>query len=477
MEIDLLCTDVRLGLNRLRPNSIQCVITSPPYWKAQREYSLMRSFDTEEKAQRWSAEQAASWNESYGNELLCYHGAVTRMPDGFYVGRVLALSVWPGNLDCKHVWKPTEDKKPGIRIEGKRTAFVCEKCGSHLRQLGHEPNYDCLGWATGKPPCGNCYVCALRGVLGGANRQTGLWRVLRKDGIVFLNVGDARLGGRGKTDCVLLPQRLALAFQADGWHVKEFLIWVKGASFTQTGWAGSVMPVRNHGWHYRRHLLKTGRSPRASKGAPAQPFTYPHSAFLDNRAPNYRAPTKECPGCAKCSKHDGYVLRKDFWRPTNSYEPVLWLTKSRSWYSDPEKIKGETSDAAALLGEPLQGNPRNVWVIPVDIVQGKDHYATFPSELVRKLIVLATPEKVCASCKAPYVRVEGTQKTLPSCDCGTKETTKPVVLDPFAGLATVGLVCSRLGRSFIGIECMPHYVEAALERIAGDAPLLTTTSI
>ena len=46
------------------------------------------------------------------------------------------------------------------------------------------------------------------------------------------------------------------------------------------------------------------------------------------------------------------------------------------------------------------------------------------------------------------------------------------VLDPFAGAGTTGLVARRLGRSFIGCELNPSYIDLAERRIVDDAPLL-----
>jgi len=45
------------------------------------------------------------------------------------------------------------------------------------------------------------------------------------------------------------------------------------------------------------------------------------------------------------------------------------------------------------------------------------------------------------------------------------------VLDPFCGSGTVGVVCARAGRNFIGIDLNPEYVEIARRRIEGTAPL------
>ena len=50
------------------------------------------------------------------------------------------------------------------------------------------------------------------------------------------------------------------------------------------------------------------------------------------------------------------------------------------------------------------------------------------------------------------------------------------VLDPFCGSGTTGVVALRHGRSFIGIELNPEYVELARQRIIGDAPLLNVAA-
>jgi len=63
------------------------------------------------------------------------------------------------------------------------------------------------------------------------------------------------------------------------------------------------------------------------------------------------------------------------------------------------------------------------------------------------------------------------------CDCkGTEplyqERVAPcVVLDPFMGAGTTGLVACKLGRDFVGIEISPDYSAMAAKRIIADAPL------
>ena len=151
------------------------------------------------------------------------------------------------------------------------------------------------------------------------------------------------------------------------------------------------------------------------------------------------------------------------------------------------------------------------------VVNKSSHFATFPPKLVEPCILAGTSAKGCCSeCGAPLVRVVdaslvygdkrsypthgtdandqgaarardghrggGTRKAVttkgwnPSCECGAE--TKPcVVLDPFAGAGTVGLVADRLNRDAILLELSPKYAEMARERIVSDAPLFADVEV
>ncbi len=88
-----------------------------------------------------------------------------------------------------------------------------------------------------------------------------------------------------------------------------------------------------------------------------------------------------------------------------------------------------------------------------------------------------------ASERAPGVRTyakawNATRRTTgfqPNCDHDA-EPVPATVLDPFCGSGTTGVVALRHGRSFIGIELNPEYVEMARQRIIGDAPLLNVAA-
>jgi hypothetical protein len=95
--------------------------------------------------------------------------------------------------------------------------------------------------------------------------------------------------------------------------------------------------------------------------------------------------------------------------------------------------------------QPYDGaNLRSVWWIsPAQYREG--HYAVMPDTLAELCIVAGCPD-------------DG------------------VVLDPFGGAGTTGLVADRLGRDAILIELNPEYAEMARRRIINDAPLFAEVS-
>lgn len=136
---------------------------------------------------------------------------------------------------------------------------------------------------------------------------------------------------------------------------------------------------------------------------------------------------------------DGWYLRSDLiWnkpnglpesvkdRPTRTHEYVFLLTKSEKYYYNHERTR-----EPAVNGQ-LKAM-RSVWNINTEPLK-EAHFATFPTKLVAKCIDAGCP------------------------DGG-------IVLDPFFGAGTVGLVCESLGRDFVGVELNSEYVEIAKKRI------------
>ena len=141
-------------------------------------------------------------------------------------------------------------------------------------------------------------------------------------------------------------------------------------------------------------------------------------------------------------QHDGWYLRSDIiWhkpnaqpesvkdRPTRSHEYLFLFSKSKNYYYD-YKSTLEPSNGGGEMR-----NRRTVWSINTE-AKHPQHLAVFPPQLVRQCLL--------ASSK-PY----------------------DIVLDPFMGSGTAGLVCKETNRKFIGIEIKPEYAEIARARIGG----------
>jgi DNA modification methylase len=217
-----------------------------------------------------------------------------------------------------------------------------------------------------------------------------VWRVLRDDGTCWLNLGDSysRAGyvGIKAKNLLMIPARVALALQADGWYLRSDVIWHK-------------------------------------------PNPMPESVTD---------------------------------RPTSAHEHVFLLTKSERYFYDADAIKEEAITPAGTKGakgsaeryaEPgvnsrppeyavYDGtrNARNVWTIATAPFS-EAHFATFPPDLAERCM-----------------------------KAGSR--TGDVVLDPFGGAGTVGLVADRLQRDAVLIELSAKYATMARNRIQRDSSLL-----
>ena len=85
-------------------------------------------------------------------------------------------------------------------------------------------------------------------------------------------------------------------------------------------------------------------------------------------------------------------------------------------------------------------NKRDVWTVPTRPFKGA-HFATFPPDLIKPCVLAGCP-------------VDG------------------IVLDPFFGAGTTGLIAQQLGRNYIGIDLNAEYGKIAKERLQNDLTML-----
>jgi DNA modification methylase len=386
--------DCREVLRNLPAESVHCVVTSPPYFG-------LRDYGT------------AKWE---GGDSSCNH----RPPD-----------------DAGVTDKPTN----GQREHAGRFAGDCWRCGAKRidSQIGLEPTPD-------------AFVSALVGVFADVRR------VLRKDGTVWLNLGDSYAGsgvggggnrkgnehgqhdamvsiGRWQSgdgikpkDLIGVPWRVAFALQADGWYLRQDIIWSKPNPMPES--------VRDRCTKAHEYIFLLSKAER---------YYFDQDAIRESHTKDWD-PEK----------------RGNYPPSTASHYDLATNTRHKLSY------QGLTQNEAGR-------NKRSVWEV---VTQGfpEAHFATFPPALIEPCILAGCPEKVCTKCGVPWLQVA-------SCSCGihrtglefdfwtTEVVGRGTVLDPFFGAGTTGLVADRLGRDCIGIELNPSYAAMAERRIKDDAPL------
>ena len=140
-------------------------------------------------------------------------------------------------------------------------------------------------------------------------------------------------------------------------------------------------------------------------------------------------------------RKDGWYLRQDIiWnkpnpmpesvkdRCTKSHEYIFLLSKSKNYYYDNESIKEPTKEGDTTK------NKRSVWSVNKKPYKGA-HFATFPPELIE-----------------PCIKA-GSQKG-------------DIILDPFIGSGTTGMVSKSLGRHYIGCELHQSYNDLIQNRVS-----------
>tara|TARA_R100000656_G_scaffold61764_2_gene47691 strand:- start:343 stop:1254 length:912 start_codon:yes stop_codon:yes gene_type:complete len=234
-----------------------------------------------------------------------------------------------------------------------------------------------------------------------------VWRVLRDDGTVWLNLGDSYSGsGKGIAGniCKTHDQQ-----NMDGIHSKIVPEGLKPKDLIGVPWR-VAFELQKRGWYLRQDIIW-------SKGA-----------------------------CMPESVKD---------RCTKSHEYIFLLSKNKNYYYDNEAIKVPVKDDwgtrdrtdgkyhndgtgltphSGLEKSYETANKRSVWT--VNPKPYKDaHFATFPPDLIEPCVLAGCPKG-------------------------------GVVLDPFMGSGTTGLVAQELGRQWIGCELNKDYIEMQKIRTA-----------
>ncbi len=391
--------------------------------------------------------------------------------------------IW-GNQECEHQWHTQE----WFMHNGRGDA---QKSGKYSTQesIPDVPQSDntcslCGAWqgSFGLEPSPEMYVTHTVEIL----RE--IRRVLRKDGVVFWNIGDSYysspsnqqgkgnpnsgVGVRGcqavgrvhlpqhntlkPKDLCLIPFRVAIAAQDDGWWVRSVIIWNKPNPMPESV---TDRPTESH--EYILMLTKSAKYYWDAEAVREPQLQQSIDRMTRNHLTDY---------------DPGY--------PTHGYQNLHFGEKM-------------SRDEAKSLGG---RNLRSVWTFPTFPFSGA-HFATFPPKLVEICVKASTPEVgCCSSCGKPYERItqetaeysqarkhggwnkakdillEGNRKDAPTltrqtetlgwrpqCKCNADKIPS-IVLDPFAGSGTTLKVAAELNRRAVGYELSEEYCKLAVER-------------
>lgn len=284
-------------------------------------------------------------------------------------------------------------------------------------QIGLEPNVD--GW-----------VAELRGVL----RE--LARVLKPTGSLWLNLGDTyshhQREGAAPKSLLFGPERLALGMIEDGWTIRNKVVWAKPSSMPASvgdrlNYTSEVFYLAVRSQHYYFDL---------------DAIRVPHRSRPSGRN-------------ASAAQRAAVATKPTWSGPRAGTNRGLHDLKARG-----------------LVGHPLGRNPGDVWTAATSSHPGV-HHATFPADLIRRPLLASCPERVCATCGAPWERAPA--RTIghlavlgeleARCTCGAP--TRPgLVFDPFMGAGTVAIAAEAHARNWLGIELSATFAQLAEKRIA-----------
>jgi DNA modification methylase len=392
MSVRILIGDVRERLAELQADSVDCVVTSPPYWGL-RDYGVEGQIGMEPTL----GEHLAVMVEVFD--------AVRRVmkPEG---------TLWLNYGDC-YATKPNGRSAADTKAAGKDDRTFRDKPFSTVGPIydgsrdrgSRRGNHSTL---TGKAPHEPAGRIAAGGVLK-------------------------------PKDLCMVPNRLAIALQEAGWWVRSEIVWGKPNPMPDS--SGRYRPSTAH----EKIWLLT-------KSA---------TSFYDSEAVRMPAADASITRWAQNVDTQAASLRANAGGKTNG--PMKAVGGKQRQTADAQQglsagrrnaDLNERWDAAEAAGEQRDSRllrnyePDLSAIIPPDVWEiataafSEAHFATFPPALVVPCIAAGCP-------------VGG------------------IVLDPFGGAGTTGMVADRMQRDAILIELNPEYAELARRRIEGDASLFT----
>jgi DNA modification methylase len=255
-------------------------------------------------------------------------------------------------------------------------------------------------------------------------------RVLRNDGTLWLNLGDTYMGGgRGgdpehnkearqqcskskpswknielkSKDLVGIPWMVAFALRADGWYLRQDIIWSKTNPMPES--------VTDRCTKSHEYIFLLSKSKK---------YYYDAAAISESVA---NSTVKRLSQDLEHQKGSKRVQGK-----TNGNMKAVAPRYGGNKYTNTPDVFNRTK-SGNIYEYKDRRNKRSVWTISTKPFKGA-HFAVFPPDLVKPCILAGSP-------------MGG------------------VVLDPFGGSGTVAMVASELGRDSIYIDLNPQYTDMA----------------
>lgn len=284
-------------------------------------------------------------------------------------------------------------------------------------------------------------------------------RVLRDDGILWVNIGDSYVSKppshrnkpnmqdrsygdykselgyeRGKNrykellhnykskDLIGIPWMLAFALREDRWYLRQDIIWAKNNPMPE-----SVKDrcTRSHEYIF---MLTKSKKYYFDHEAMQEPTT----TFDENVRDRDHTKLNNTPGRSRMAglKRNDYKTRnkRDVWSEGEKKQPRFGGNK----YGDSDDPKFQCYSGNEYKPTGMR-NKRDVWRESVAITK-EAHFAVFPKKLIEPCILAGCPENGW-------------------------------VLDPFSGSGTSGIVATNNSRNYIGIELNPEYIEITKRRV------------
>ena len=429
-------------LSEIRTESIDLIITSPPYWG----------------------------KRDYGEEVI---------------------AIWGGEPGCQHIWadagRITVGSNVNIRGAGEilNPVGIIKKVGEKDRQQKVKAGSfcslcGCWRGSLGLEPTWQLYIEHL------CECAREWWRVLKPTGNLFINIGDtfathtskrsAQFGGdledgrnepftssRPRQNCsekmkLGIPYRLRFALNDMGWMSRDDIIWYKGKEYPDGDISKVAMPEsvkRRFACSYEMVLrfVKTPKMNYYVNETTLESRDRPPKERIEGQDFEWREHARcEGNGCDSPRCKDG-LIKYSFWHgvdqwfdldavrkpmQANSIQRFAAFEKNKekfdpAWHKEAQKSQGpmailehtvkaraKTANERAFKPEgtlrqapepgephafhPGGSNPGDVWIIQPEPFK-LPHYAVFPSKLCERMILVGCPKEVCPKCGKPRERI------------------------------------------------------------------------